>query len=173
MTQHFIGIDPGLTGGIAVLDSGGVVVRLERFDRRDLCDVMHEVFDALGSTTAHVALERVHARPGQGVCSMFTFGTGYGKIQGWLAAKCIDFELYTPQAWQRPLPLSSSPKDRVKKWALKNHTSLPFIFAGCRIMHQGCMDAAAIADYHRCILHELIDVPTKKVARKKLVEMKF
>lgn len=173
MTQHFIGIDPGMTGGIAVLDSEGAIVRLERFDHKDLCDVLFEVFSSLGSTTAHVAIERVHARPGQGVCSMFTFGTGYGRIQGWLAAKCIDFELHTPQAWQKILPISSTPKDRVKRWAVKKHTALPFIFAGCRIMHQGCLDAAAIAEYHRCITIGLISVPRVGRPKKRAVEIKF
>lgn len=169
----FVGIDPGITGGISVLNSDGSICLLRRFNGRRVPEVLLEVFDSLELTTATVAMERVHARPGQGVVSMFTFGTGYGVIQGWLEAKCIKFELYTPQSWQRSLPVCSTPKDRVKKWALKVYTEVPFIFAGCRVIHQGVMDATAIANYHLCLLKGQLPQPKNRTVKKRLPEMKF
>jgi len=59
-------------------------------------------------------LERVSAMPGQGVCSMFSFGTGYGVIQGVLAAMGIPTVLVTPQSWKKDCGLIGQPKDMAR-----------------------------------------------------------
>jgi crossover junction endodeoxyribonuclease RuvC len=46
-------------------------------------------------------VERVAARPGQGVASMFGFGVSYGLLRGVLTAKLIPVTLVTPQEWKR------------------------------------------------------------------------
>lgn len=40
-------------------------------------------------------------------------------------------------------------------------------------MHQGCLDAAAIAEYHRCIELKLIAIPHVALKRKKKAQLKF
>ena len=45
-------------------------------------------------------LEKVHAMPGQGVTSMFTFGQNYGFLRGLLIARGIPFEEVQPNPWQ-------------------------------------------------------------------------
>ena len=170
---YFVGIDPGITGGICVLSRAGALVVLERFNGSTPTDVMRNIFGGLGYTEIFVALESVHARPGQGVCSMFTFGVGYGRIQGFLDAHLVDYKLYPPQAWQRFLPQAATPKDRVRAWAVRKFELKDFIFEGCRVPHQGCMDAAGIAEYHRCIKLELLSAPKDKKRKKKLPEVRF
>lgn len=173
MTNYFIGIDPGATGAVAILDDAGNLFGVHRFNGENVSTVLRRVLGDLGYTEIFVAIEAVHARPGQGVCSMFTFGMGYGRIQGFLDAHLVDYKLYTPQAWQRFLPQAATPKDRVKAWAVRKFQLKDFIFEGCRVPHQGCMDAAAIAEYHRCIKLELLSAPKDKKRKKKLPEIRF
>lgn len=52
-------------------------------------------------------VEDVHARPGQGVTSMFRFGVTAGAIQGVLAALMVPSFYVTPNVWKHLMHLSS------------------------------------------------------------------
>ena len=91
-----IGIDPGLDGGIAVLDGSGAIVGLgvmpvlagkrREVDAGELASRLYRVESVIGPPTLAI-VERVHAMPRQGVASSFAFGTGYGLVLGVLAAR--------------------------------------------------------------------------------------
>mgnify|MGYP000868021981 FL=1 len=155
MTHIFVGIDCGVTGGVTALDQDGLLIKLARFDKKNPVEVMRSFFSELMADASveeiSVALEAVNSRSGQSVTSMFNFGVSYGKLQGFLEAFKLPYALYYPQTWQKWLPKASGPKDRVKAWALPKFTPDPFIFSGCRVPHQGCLDAAGIAEYHRAV----------------------
>lgn len=94
-----LGIDPGLNGGWALLDENGT---LETFSFSNKSE--KEISNSLSLVRPDYAfIEQVHAAPGQGVSSMFTFGRAYGFVRGVLSSRCIDFDSITPQAWQRLL----------------------------------------------------------------------
>jgi crossover junction endodeoxyribonuclease RuvC len=52
-------------------------------------------------------LEKVAARSGQGVTSMFRFGQGFGEWQGLLTGLRVQFITPTPQSWKKTFGLSS------------------------------------------------------------------
>ncbi|MFP4088016.1 MAG: hypothetical protein ACLFUL_14630, partial [Desulfobacteraceae bacterium] len=61
------------------------------------------------------ALEKVGARPGQGVVSMFTFGQNVGAYMGILAALGIPFTMPTPRQWQKGLiDRKSAPDPKIR-----------------------------------------------------------
>lgn len=94
----FIGIDPGLSGGIACVSQDGSVLYAEAMPHteRDILDVFMDYPDQ-----AKVAvLERVRSSPQMGVVSAFTFGAGYGGLRMALAAARIAYDEVTPQKWQ-------------------------------------------------------------------------
>lgn len=107
-----IGIDPGLTGGLAALD-GTSVVCLERVPTRtvthgsrrrrvyDLAAMRDQLAGLVRRGPCRAALEAVHAWPGEGVVSAFHFGEGLGIWQGLLVAHAIPYELVPPQRWTR------------------------------------------------------------------------
>ena len=84
-----IGIDPGLTGAVAVLDHAGALValhdvptltlRTSRGTRQDY-DVpgMAALLQPYTDFRVYILLEEAQAMPGQGVRSMFTCGLGFG-----------------------------------------------------------------------------------------------
>lgn len=102
---NIIGIDPGKNGGYALIDHANLVVY--SFKDKTEQDIA-EQFRMLATIPNTIAyLEKVHAAPGQGVVSMFTFGQNYGLVRGFLAAFKIPFIDVTPQEWQRGLRIPS------------------------------------------------------------------
>ncbi|MEA1649203.1 hypothetical protein UAJ10_09250 [Nitrospirillum sp. BR 11164] len=145
-----IGIDPGLSGAIAILSAdGGLTVHdmpTHRLTRTELdLSALATIFDNLTKATAPVAfLERVGAMPGQGVASMFKFGTCYGALQGLLAAHFIPVTLVTPQSWKRAMGCPAG-KDGARARAsqlLPRHAGLWPLKK-----HDGRAEAALIALY--------------------------
>lgn len=62
-------------------------------------------------TIDRVIVEKVAARPGQGVSSMFSFGHSVGVVHGILGARGRDWTEVTPQAWKKKAGLIGSDKD--------------------------------------------------------------
>lgn len=121
----YIGIDPGCSGAIAVLDKGGYLLdcmlmptfkdgKSSRVNASALARFLAE-YDA--ATMAFV--ERVGAMPGQGVSSMFGFGHSAGVIEGALAAQLIPYKLVTPQAWKKAAGLIGKDKDAARTIAAR------------------------------------------------------
>lgn len=153
MTEAVIilGIDPGSTGGIAGLSYTGGLNFIHRFDGENTSVIIKKAL-VQGGMSIKVAIEAVHAMPAQGVSSTFTFGVGYGRLQGVLDGAEIPYVLIHPQTWQRVLPHAATAKAGVEEFCKGNWGLEPFMFPRCRRPHQGCMDAAVLADYYRQVL---------------------
>lgn len=93
--MYYIGIDPGKSGAFAVIDENENIIFAESFVG------LPQKLSALPKFETLVALERVHAMPGQGVVSMFTFAENYGSWQGFLTALELPYVFVTPQKWQK------------------------------------------------------------------------
>jgi crossover junction endodeoxyribonuclease RuvC len=98
----FLGIDPGLNGGIALITRDGItqVFRMPRTEA-DIELLFRSRLDP--QNVAFCLLERVHSFPGAGVASMFTFGRNVGVLIGLLLAHGVPFEEIEPRTWQRAL----------------------------------------------------------------------
>ena len=95
----YIGIDPGKKGGIAVITE--TVAYAVPFTRENLINHINA-----HKASAKCIVEKVGAMPGQGVVSMFTFGEGYGYIQGVLEVNKIPYELVPPQKWKKEFSIT-------------------------------------------------------------------
>jgi hypothetical protein len=94
-------------------------------------DTVHGIYELLdGISGMHdrvvrVVLERVHSMPGQGVASTFTFGQGYGWLQGIIAALGLPCIEIIPNRWMRCI--GSMPKEKaerkkfIKGWVEKRY----------------------------------------------------
>ena len=100
-----IGIDPGKTGAIAVMDDDGILC-LEQFNVDKYVDVLSYVGRSTSAKDIKVCLEKVGAMPGQGVVSMFNFGHNLGVIEGILSALRIPYQLVPPQTWKKEFSLT-------------------------------------------------------------------
>ena len=145
-----IGIDPGLSGALAILASDGSVellldlpiVRDRSLAWVDGNALQSMILGALQGRTAVALVERVSAMPGQGIASSFQFGVGFGSLLGVLQALHIRIEFVTAAVWKRSYGLS---KD---KHASLHKARLLFPSAELHLAkHDGRAEALLIAHY--------------------------
>ena len=113
--MRVIGIDPGATGALVMLEDGTPIEWMEmpvvkigsttRVNASAVADFLQE------SLAWHVFVESVHSMPKQGVASSFNFGHNVGTIMGVLGALRIPHTLVTPQAWKKAAGLIGTDKD--------------------------------------------------------------
>lgn len=165
-----MGIDPGATGAVAVIHPGGLYI--DRFDKVGPVKVIVLALEMYGRPDM-VWVEKVHAMPGQGVTSMFSFGTSYGKILGVLEYLQLPMALATPQEWQKWLPDAPTPKERARLGVAQEFDLGRFVFAGCRVPHQGAIDATAMAMYGVKIANGELVKPLKSRPKSKRQPIKL
>lgn len=105
-----IGIDPGLTGAIAIITPQRGI---DLYDTPILHIGKKNVFNAAGMAellnmfdNAFVTIESVHAMPAQGVTSMFNMGKGYGIWLGIMAAYHIPYREVAAATWKKHYQLT-------------------------------------------------------------------
>lgn len=106
MKTFYIGIDPGKKGGIAFIDTEVKCSVTEEYSDKALIDLCRDVSHDWNNK-AVCCLEKVGARTGQGVVSMFNFGQSVGYIKGVLESFRIPYQEITPQKWKGEFGLNS------------------------------------------------------------------
>lgn len=111
--MHYLGIDPGKSGGIALLDEDFSVVFAIPMPptMSDINDVMKHLPD-----DTRAIIERVSSMPGQGVASTFKFGKGFGALLMSLIANEIPFEQASPQKWMKYYSMKKSKTESKTQW---------------------------------------------------------
>lgn len=149
--KTIIGIDPGKKGGIAVFkyDEWKVFqmpLSGKDINEKELSDIFFNIPDRAENIIA--CLEKVHAMPGQGVTSMFTFGMGYGILRGILSAYEIPYRLVTPQAWKKVV-LAGLSKDKNEScnYVLRKYPEINLMPGRKQVPDLGIADAVCIAEY--------------------------
>ena len=116
-----IGIDPGITGAICILENRKVV---EVYDIPTMIDGKKNKRQVNGAQVTNiirerlnenkevvVVVEQVNAMPGQGVTSMFNFGQSFGVIKGICSALSIPIYFVRPTKWKKHFNLIKTNKD--------------------------------------------------------------
>ena len=133
------GIDPGLSGAIALIDDDAAVavfdmpvLELKRGGKTKREVDAHALARLLAQPIGHAFVEQVGAMPGQGVSSVFAFGKCFGLVLGILVALGVPMTLVPPRSWKTKLQVPSA-KDAARfrasqllpqaahLWPLKKH----------------------------------------------------
>lgn len=146
MTSITIGIDPGKSGGIAILYPTGDVVAEKWTSEDEMVDILEEVARRWDCAQVTAYLELVHAMPGQGVTSMFSFGKNFGFWIGAVTALRIPLRLVRPQEWQKGVAGRQGLKGTPLKRVLKAEAARRF--PQVRVTNMTA-DALLIADWGR------------------------
>jgi hypothetical protein len=152
----FLGIDVGLAGGIAIIDSCGGVLAAVRMPETD-ADLYRTLSGwtkspELAAVEARAVLEKVHSSPQMGVASAFSFGRGYGACRMALTATGIPFDEVTPFKWQRRLEcLSGGDKNVTKARAqqLFPHVKVTHYIADALLLAEFCRRTQLLDDARR------------------------
>ena len=132
--MRIIGVDPGLTGAIAILDGNKVINLFEmpvmaegkknkrQLNSAQLVSIIKENIKNKEETA--VIVEQVNAIPGQGVTSMFNFGQTFGAIKGVCAALELPIFFVRPSKWKKHFELINSSKDSSRTKVIEMYPSL-------------------------------------------------
>jgi Holliday junction resolvasome RuvABC endonuclease subunit len=138
---RFLGIDPGVTGGMVCLEADGTVRAAVTMPPTEH-DVYATLLELLEDEEAHAVLERVWSSPQMGVVSAFTFGRGYGALRMALTAAAVPFDEVTPPTWQTAMGCrSKGDKNLTKRRAQA-------LFPGQTVTHRTA-DALLLAEFCR------------------------
>lgn len=174
-----IGIDPGKTGAIVMLDGDTVRKYPIPLIGKELDMLqLHRILDVEGKQDWHVFIEDVHAIYGSAAGSTFTFGFVCGAIQAMVIALKLKHTLVQPKEWQKVvyqgIPVIRKPSIIVKKGKLKgqrrkgpkdckamSELAAKRLFPTvdlrkndrCKVSHDGIVDALLIAEYGKRTLH--------------------
>jgi crossover junction endodeoxyribonuclease RuvC len=129
-----IGIDPGLSGAIAVVEDRKVLSIFEmpvmsegKKNKRQLNSALLVNIikqNIKKNEEIVVVVEQVNAMPGQGVTSMFNFGQTFGAIKGVCAALGLPIFFVRPSKWKKHFELINSSKDSSRTKAIEMYPNL-------------------------------------------------
>ena len=153
--SYVIGIDPGISGAIAVfdwytkklveiIDMPTLEVESGKTKKRHISAVSLANY-LVGFTDTHIVIEKVGAMPGQGVTSMFNFGRSAGIIEGVVAALEMPNTYVTPAAWTKAVGRAAG-KDASRMRAMELFPSKAELFK--RAKDDGRADACLIAHWY-------------------------
>ena len=148
-----VGIDPGMSGAIAFLSVSGVLVEvidmpvtavmIGKTKRRQLMPAVLAKTLATRKITMAM-IEEVGTRPGEGAVGAFSFGRGFGQIEGVLAGLGISYAMVRPQKWKKALDLPAN-KSAARMYACRVWPGAAEMFA--RVKDDGRAEAALIGLY--------------------------
>lgn len=152
-----IGIDPGLSGGIAVYDPAAkklvtvfaMPVEKEQKGRSveknvDINALALAISDAVMEYGVdHIVVEKVAASSQMGVSSAFKFGNGFGIVQAVAELYVPNVHYVSPQRWKARMMLSSK-KEQSVELARKMFGKSPWFMYDSK---DGLAEAALLAFY--------------------------
>ena len=132
--MKIIGIDPGLSGAIAILENNKVlnifdipVMSEGKKNKRQLNSALLVTLlkeNINKEEEVAVVVEQVNAMPGQGVTSMFNFGQTFGALKGICAALELPIYFVRPSKWKKHFELINSSKDASRTKAIEMYPKL-------------------------------------------------
>ncbi len=132
--MRIIGIDPGLSGAIAVLDDLKIFGMFDmpimsegkknknQLNSAQLVNIIKKHILTSGDT--FVIVEQVSAMPGQGVTSMFNFGQTFGAIKGICASLSLPIFYVRPAKWKKHFELINASKDASRTKVIEMYPSI-------------------------------------------------
>lgn len=164
----YIGIDPGLSGAVAIINEEIIGNLTEVFDtptmevessgktknKYDTAAMARLLkpysFNSYPDGKVLVVLESVHSMPKQGVASSFTFGEGLGMWKGIIAAFGLPLELPSPQRWKKEIMADQGKDKSASRYkAIQLFPQLASRLS--RVKDDGRAEALLMAEYGRRI----------------------
>lgn len=165
----FMGIDPGKTGAISIIDDSGAIlfceviptIKKKVVNYNDINDILTEWSPRI----RHAGFEDNHAQLGRAAGSTFEFGHITGFLYGLLIAYKIPHTLAKPAQWQKEMwqgckiikKKSSTGKTMVNDTKATSEIAAMRLYPGydfrksdlAKNPHDGKIDATLIAEYTR------------------------
>jgi len=127
--RKILGVDPGAKGGLSIIDEQFNLIECHRMPvskekgkdgkvRVRIC--VHSLHEIISKHSIELAVvEKVGARPGEGVNSMFSFGEAYGVVRALAETNSAKTIYVRPQEWRGYQSLSGLSKEQIAEIAFE------------------------------------------------------
>lgn len=154
-----LGIDPGKSGGFALISDDEVSVfampiKDEDYNRTALAGFFRTHKDKI----THCFIEMAAMRPGNSAQSGFTVGRGFGMLEGFLNSFSIPYTIVYSQTWSKKYDHGVTEKNKELRYRLIKKARAEIAkrlypnmdlrkSSRCSNLHDGIVDSLLIADY--------------------------
>jgi hypothetical protein len=143
-----VGVDPGLRGGVAVLD--GAHARCEPLPVRGGRVDVSALLSLLPSWQGCAFVEQPFVRRGQ--AGVLTMCANYGRVLAALELRGYSVCEVSPRVWQRRFGISGETKGQSLRLSAELYPEVGLVPRGGRVPHDGMSDALLIASYGKGFL---------------------
>ena len=149
--MYIMGIDPGFSGALAVLDSDlkiefvmdMPIIKVGK--KRELDEArLSVIFKMWRSKSINVALEKSQTMPNQGIVSSGRYMASYGFLRGLCVGNGIPYHLIQPQTWKKAMMPDMG---KEKGASIQKVSQLYPELSLTRVKEHGIADAILIARY--------------------------
>ena len=145
MSRRILGVDPGVTGALALLEGGELThvidmpIYASRVQGGTLADIIRE------ADPHYVVVEDTHPMPKNGSIASFKLGLNTGAVGGVVQALGHPLVRVRPMLWKKRNGLINQPKDASRGLVQELYPDMAHYFK--RVKDQGRADAVLIARY--------------------------
>lgn len=159
--MHILGIDPGFSGGLVIIDENEDVIAkltmpVNKIKNKSFIETRQIVSFIMLHGVDVICVEQVGSMPGQGVSSTFSFAYSAGIMEGIAIGMLKKFIKVRPQEWMKQILVGLPKQDKAS-----------IVYAGrvkpeidwratprCKKAHDGLTDAYCIALYAKRLIHQ-------------------
>ena len=150
--SRILGIDPGINGAIALVDTQTEtyeVFDMPRLDKEiDVYTLINTLIPSLGNIDG-CCIELVHSMPLMSSQSMFSFGMHYGVVKCVPAILNCPVEFVSPQKWKRYFNIAGMERNKMKEASvLKAKQLFPNVEKQLLKTKDGRSEALLLAKYY-------------------------
>ena len=151
-----IGVDPGKNGGACLIHiykevESTAIFRCAKTPQEMADELASNIPTNINKTNGYAFVEHVHAFPGQGVVSTFSFGQNLGQWEGILASQDINVEYVSPRKWMNLYNTPANMTRRERKRYLRGEAEK--LFPNIK-MTFNVSDAILIANYGKQVIYD-------------------
>lgn len=149
--RSFLGIDPGVSGGIVVITEGESPYYPATMGTYKMPDTLKDLLGQLRhcESVEFALLEKVNPMPGEGVKSVATFARNVGHLEMALTASGISWDYVMPNKWQAEFGLLRKDKTETRTKKKNRHKAVAQRLWPSINWTHAIADAALIAEYGR------------------------
>lgn len=146
--KQYLGVDPGKSGGLCVVDSNGTPLECTRMPdgTARIVDWLQQAKERYPNLV--MVTELAQAMPKQGLTSTFRYARHFATFEVTAILLKIPYVEVRPAVWKKTMGLSQKKADSIAA-CRRLFPTVELIPKGCRIEHDGIAEALLIAEWAR------------------------
>ena len=146
--KHYLGIDPGQSGGMGVLDRDGTPLAWTRMPKGAALVIAWLTEAQQRYPNLVLVAELAQAMPKQGITGAFTHGRHFGLFEAAALILKAPYHEVRPNIWKKAMGLTSKKLDSITL-CQRLFPAVELIPIGCKKDHDGIAESLLIGEWAR------------------------